>query len=150
MSTKPPPAARPRKPDTRTSFYASIGAGELAVERMRALTDAARDSLRPEAVRALRDRLRVLQGRVQQRVNDEYAQLAARGEHVVAEFRTQPAAGQAQNAARTALAQAKEVRASAERAAKETFAQAKGVRTSARKTIGAVVDAANAPADKMD
>jgi hypothetical protein len=150
----PPPSAAPSgSSEASKPFYAYIGASELAVSRVRALTESARTRELPVAVRMLPVQLRALQEKlqstIQEKATSRYAELAARGEEVVTGIRSQGATEQAEKAARATLAQAKGVGTTAQRAAKQTLAQAKGVRTSARKTVGAVAEAAMHAADKM-
>jgi hypothetical protein len=143
------PVAEPAAPESVKPLYAYIGAGDLALARVRALSDAARAGTLPEAVRTLPTQLRALQDSFQEQVHERYVELAARGEKVVSGIRTQGATEQAEKAARSTLAQVKGVRTTAERAAQQTLSQAKAARTTARKTVGAAVDAVVSAADKI-
>lgn len=154
-----------------TPLYAVAGAGDLAVEKLRAV---------PARVVELRERMEArvvadeVQGRVQARVaalqqeardlparatvaavdltaraNDAYGELAARGKKLVARIGRQRATQETREQATNTVRAAKRAATTARTSVKRTRAATKGAATSARRTAGSAAEAVQDGTDKI-
>jgi hypothetical protein len=172
-------AQNSRNIKTPTPVYALVGAGDLAVRKLR---EVSRDVHLPKTdVKTVRDQV---QGQVETQVknvqaqvktaqtqvrtapaktqaltdalndalahaNTVYDDLAARGKNLVTRIRSQQATQDLEVAIDTTVTQAKGTTTTAKKAAKSTRTRAKGTRTSARKAADAAGRAAHDAADKV-
>lgn len=147
--TSPNETTRARSSTRPTPLYAAVGAGDLVVEKIRH-TSLERESQRlqesievrvnqrvaevkaiPGQVRALPERAQAVAGEALGQVNEVYADLANRGEVLVARIRGQ------------------ESTKAATRQARNTTSQAKGTTTSARRTAKKAQGAADETAQEV-
>ena len=163
---------------TPTAVYAVVGAGDLVVERLRAVQverevgqlqtqvrafptkaqAAAAERLNAVVsdVRALPEQVRVLPVQAQAGVaaalgqaTDTFADLATRGEQLVTRIRRQKSTQDTIEAASNVTTRAKATTTTAKKAAKSTTASVKATRTTAQKTASAAAKATTDAAKKI-
>jgi heparin binding hemagglutinin HbhA len=138
-------------------LLAAVGAGDLAVERLRQLSGQLRHELHPKIVRdrvgtldvqALPRRTQsIVRGRIDQ-ATGIYDDLAARGRILIGRIRRQKATEDLVEQAQATVRQARATRTAARKATERTTRAAKRTKTEATKTAEAAGRASQAAADK--
>ncbi|HET7173617.1 MAG TPA: hypothetical protein VFI30_04995 [Nocardioidaceae bacterium] len=164
--------------DTRTPLNAAVGAGDLAVEKLRAARRELRSrasrfdgridvaTLRrdlagrldrlgtevrcaPDQVATLPERAQTLASGLAADALQAYGDLAARGERLVRRIRNQRATGDLEQQATSTVTKAKATATTARKAAAGTKRSAKATATSGRKTAKAAAKATRAGSKKV-
>lgn len=139
--------------DTRTPLNAAVGAGDLAVEKLRA----ARRELRSRASRfdgridvaTLPERAQTLASGLAADALQAYGELATRGERLVRRIRAQQATADLEHQAAATVTKAKATATTARKAAAGTKRSAKATATSGRKTAKSAAKATRAGSKKV-